>query len=120
MVTARHPYPSDVSDDEWAFVAPNLTLLSEDAHVVRRRITALASCHSPAACTRSFHTSGVSGLSVKEAVPKPYRDELACSHEQDSSHGQAMGLHPPPLAPTYSLRLYCPVRYRVGSYAGAV
>lgn len=25
------PYPSDVSDDEWAFVAPYLTLLSEDA-----------------------------------------------------------------------------------------
>jgi transposase len=29
--TARKPYPSDVSDDEWAFVAPYLTLLREDA-----------------------------------------------------------------------------------------
>lgn len=28
---ARKPYPSDVSDDEWAFVAPYLALLSEDA-----------------------------------------------------------------------------------------
>ena len=27
----RKPYPSDVSDDEWAFVAPYLTLLPEDA-----------------------------------------------------------------------------------------
>src|SRR5437763_569957 len=27
----RHPYPSDVSDDEWAFVAPYLTLMREDA-----------------------------------------------------------------------------------------
>ena len=27
----RNPYPSDVSDDEWAFVAPYLTLLPEDA-----------------------------------------------------------------------------------------
>jgi transposase len=27
----RHPYPSDVSDDEWAFVAPYLTLMTEDA-----------------------------------------------------------------------------------------
>ena len=27
----RKPYPSDVSDDEWAFVAPYLTLMSEDA-----------------------------------------------------------------------------------------
>ena len=25
------PYPSDVSDDEWAFVAPYLTLLPDDA-----------------------------------------------------------------------------------------
>ena len=27
----RKPYPSDVSDDEWAFVAPYLTLMREDA-----------------------------------------------------------------------------------------
>lgn len=27
----RNPYPSDVSDDEWALVAPYLTLLPEDA-----------------------------------------------------------------------------------------
>lgn len=27
----KEPYPSDVSDDEWAFVAPYLTLMTEDA-----------------------------------------------------------------------------------------
>jgi transposase len=27
----RNPYPSDVSDDEWVFVAPYLTLMTEDA-----------------------------------------------------------------------------------------
>jgi transposase len=27
----REPYPSDVSDNEWAFVAPYLTLMTEDA-----------------------------------------------------------------------------------------
>lgn len=27
----RNPYPSDVSDEEWAFVAPYLTLMREDA-----------------------------------------------------------------------------------------
>jgi hypothetical protein len=27
----RKPYPSDVSDDEWAFVAPYLTLMTADA-----------------------------------------------------------------------------------------
>ena len=30
-MTTRNPYPSDVSNDEWAFVAPYLTLLPEDA-----------------------------------------------------------------------------------------
>lgn len=27
----RKPYPSDVSDEEWAFVAPYLTLMTPDA-----------------------------------------------------------------------------------------
>jgi transposase len=27
----KERYPSDVSDDEWAFVAPYLTLITEDA-----------------------------------------------------------------------------------------
>ncbi|HYU73814.1 MAG TPA: transposase [Ktedonobacteraceae bacterium] len=27
----RQNYPSDVSDDEWGFVAPYLTLMTEDA-----------------------------------------------------------------------------------------
>ena len=27
----RKPYPSDVTDDEWAFVAPYLVLMKEDA-----------------------------------------------------------------------------------------
>jgi hypothetical protein len=31
MSTSRNPYPSAVSDEEWVFVAPYLTLLSEDA-----------------------------------------------------------------------------------------
>ena len=30
-MSERKPYPSDVSDDEWAFVAPYLTLMTEDA-----------------------------------------------------------------------------------------
>jgi transposase len=31
MPSTRTPYPSDVSDEEWGFVAPYLTLLPEDA-----------------------------------------------------------------------------------------
>jgi transposase len=32
MSNDRKPYPTDVTDDEWAFAAPYLTLLREDAH----------------------------------------------------------------------------------------
>ena len=32
MSETRKPYPTDVTDDEWAFAAPYLTLLREDAH----------------------------------------------------------------------------------------
>ena len=42
---ARKPYPSDVTDDEWAFVAPYLTLMDEDApqreHALREVFNAL-------------------------------------------------------------------------------
>jgi transposase len=31
MLSARKPYPSDVSDEEWALIAPYLVLLREDA-----------------------------------------------------------------------------------------
>ena len=31
MSTPRTPYPSDVTDDEWAFAAPDLTLMAEGA-----------------------------------------------------------------------------------------
>jgi len=31
MAKQRKPYPSDVSDEEWAFCAPYLTLMKEDA-----------------------------------------------------------------------------------------
>ena len=31
MPSARKPYPSDVSDEEWALIAPYLVLLREDA-----------------------------------------------------------------------------------------
>ncbi len=41
----RKAYPSDVSDDEWAFVAPYLTLMTEDApqrqHPLREVFNAL-------------------------------------------------------------------------------
>lgn len=45
MSEARKPYPSDVSDDEWAFCAPYLTLMRADApqreHDLREVLNAL-------------------------------------------------------------------------------
>src|SRR5918912_1066621 len=45
MSCVRKPYPTDVSDEEWAFVAPYLTLLPEDAgqrtHLLREVFNAL-------------------------------------------------------------------------------
>ena len=45
MSQARKPYPSDVSDDEWAFIAPYLTLMRQDApqreHDLREVLNAL-------------------------------------------------------------------------------
>ena len=45
MNTTRTPYPSDVSDEEWAFLAPYLTLMREDApqrdHPLREVFNAL-------------------------------------------------------------------------------
>src|SRR5262245_2080000 len=38
MSNTRKPYPSDVSDDEWKFVAPYLTLLSETASQRRHNL----------------------------------------------------------------------------------
>ena len=41
----RKPYPSDLSEEEWAFVAPYLTLMKEDApqrqHSLREVFNAL-------------------------------------------------------------------------------
>ena len=40
MTTSRKPYPSDVSDEEWALAAPYLTLLPEDAGQRTHRLRA--------------------------------------------------------------------------------
>lgn len=48
----RQQYPSDVSDDEWAFAAPYLTLMSEEAPNVitpcAKSLTACATSYVPA------------------------------------------------------------------------
>jgi transposase len=50
----RKPYPTDVSDEEWAFVAPYLTLMTEDApqraHPLREVFNALRYLARSGAC----------------------------------------------------------------------
>ena len=47
------PYPTDVSDAEWAFLAPHLTLMREDApqrvHTLRELLNACATLFGRAA-----------------------------------------------------------------------
>ena len=52
----RKPYPSDNSDDEWAFVAPYLTLMTEDAP---QREHDLPSCHTVYQQTQRWLKAGV-------------------------------------------------------------
>ncbi|MHA6833968.1 transposase, partial [Ralstonia pseudosolanacearum] len=44
-MSPRKPYPTDVSDEEWSFAAPYLTLMREDApqrtHDLREMFNAL-------------------------------------------------------------------------------
>ena len=46
METTRHAYPSDVTDDEWAFLLPYLLLVREDAgqrqHSIREMFRAVS------------------------------------------------------------------------------
>jgi transposase len=40
-MSTRKPYPSDVTDEEWAFVAPYLALVREDAPQRRHGLRAI-------------------------------------------------------------------------------
>ena len=44
MVLIRKPYPSDVSDEEWALVVPYLTLMTEDAPQRQHSLRELFNC----------------------------------------------------------------------------
>ena len=62
---ARRPYPSDVTDDEWAFAVSYLTLMDEDAP--QRE-------HSLREVLRRLDTAGVVPESV--GLRKPTLDEV--------------------------------------------
>ncbi len=62
MTTKRRGYPSDVSDEEWAFCCPYLTLMKEDAP---QREYPLRELFSEGAFQRPA-LDGSSGLSVED------------------------------------------------------
>ena len=72
----RKIYPSDVSDDEWAFVAPYLTLLPEEAGDGARRGGAkrLMLTHLPVDGDGSWASTAASDAFGREAeIAEPAR-----------------------------------------------
>jgi transposase len=65
MEPARKPYASDVSNDEWALVAPYLALLPEDAgqrhHALRKVFDGLSYIIKTGAPGRPHGQDGLSG-----------------------------------------------------------
>ncbi len=63
----RQPYPTDVSDDEWALVAPYLTLMTPDApqrtHDLRSGVqrSALVSAHGLALADDAARPAALAG-----------------------------------------------------------
>lgn len=88
---SRKPYPTDVSDDEWAFVAPYLTLMTEDTpqreHSLREVFNGLrwwcglavaGDCARPTAVAHGISTLRSAGLRqvVFEAIVADLRELL--------------------------------------------
>jgi transposase len=81
----RRPYPSDVSDEEWEFVAPYLSLLSQTAaqrrHELREGFNAVRSIVRTGAPWRWLPTN----LPPWEAVYQQTRRLIAAHREGDLS-----------------------------------
>lgn len=72
--TPRKPYPTDVTDDEWGFVAPSLTLMTPDApqrrHEVREVFNALRWIVRAGAALADQLPAVGSGVSTDPAVDR--------------------------------------------------
>ena len=64
----RKPYPSDVSDEEWSFVVPYLTLMTKEApqhkHELREVFNALRWMARAGAAWRMLPTNSAMGSGV--------------------------------------------------------
>jgi hypothetical protein len=72
----RKTYPSDVTDEEWAFVAPHLTLMTEEApqrgHSLREVFNGLCSYNTPdnrSKCEGPENGSTIEGLHCAREQP---------------------------------------------------
>jgi hypothetical protein len=69
-MSKRHPYPTDVSDEEWHFAAPYLTLMNKDApqrryewrEVFNEWQTSLSTAPMHRVVTRIVHETGTAEL----------------------------------------------------------
>src|SRR2546423_5359152 len=82
----RNPYPTDVSDEEWAFVAPYLTLMTPDA---LQRTHDQSGCHSgPGRSSNVTVKSQVRELRHRCLPPNPLRcHRTAVAHATRSCCG---------------------------------
>src|SRR5690349_12709975 len=71
MMTARKPYPSDVSDEEWALAVPYLTLLPETAgqraHLLREAFNGLRYVRAVRFWAWAVRESGLRGRRIMAA-----------------------------------------------------
>ena len=109
QVLPRKPYPTDVSDEEWAFVAPYLTLMREDApqrhHDLREVFNALrwivragAPTPEPLLEIPAWAFAWQETYRLREPVRLNPGDELYVEcHFDNSQPGQGIGGHAPSL-----------------------
>jgi transposase len=101
-VLPRKPYPTDVSDDEWAFVAPYLTLMSTDApqrrHDLREVFNALRWIVRAGAPWRLLPTNFPPWEAVYQQTRRWMEAECfeAMAHDLREVLRWAIGRHPQP------------------------
>jgi Putative transposase of IS4/5 family (DUF4096) len=110
MTPSRTPYPTDVSDDEWAFVAPYLTLLPEDAG---QRISSLREVFNG---LRWIVRAGAPWRMMPKGAPgsprRPFLIVAPCNRPPKAEGAQAM------MAPSFASAAKCmplSIRWAIGS-----
>jgi hypothetical protein len=91
---SRKPYPSDVSDEEWAFVAPYLALVREDAkqrtHSLREVFDGLRYIvKTGGQCVSDEHAPKYPGLAVASRLPQGFSAPYIVFGAEPVDHNEA-------------------------------